>query len=402
MTDEADTARDRGRVSPAIALALVVVVGTVVGGVALAQSTADKPSGRTILENSHEQYRNAESLTGSAVVTVSNATENRSATVEFALERPDNARVAVTHNGTTVTAGTNGTVAWVSAPAFGVQRVVNVPNATNASSRNVTALCEAVTTNGTAALPTSRSVPAETGGMNASAIDCESLAAKWSQAKRTAPANWSTTNLTATRTGTTTLNGTEAYVVAVEHENESVEVRGTVWVATEDYRVLKQRVTHGTNATTVRYHNQRFNVSIHDSTFAPPTRDGTGMTTYGTFEEAQSATDRDLLTLTADGFGFETATVTHRAGGTTVVQQYTNASTGVTLVTTTADQVPYQALDGTAVTVDGQNATAATVSGRTVVVWTDGGVTHAVVTDQPTGETVALAETVSRRPERSK
>jgi|AntDeeMetagen134_2_1112570.scaffolds.fasta_scaffold02870_1 outer membrane lipoprotein-sorting protein len=408
MADQEDSPADRGRVSPAVALALVLVVGAV-GGVAFAQSTADGPSGETVLENAHNQYRSAETLTGSASVTVSNATDERSATVEYALA-DEGARMSVTYNDTTMTAGTNGSVAWVSAPEAGVQRAWNVENA---SSWDVNQVCEAVQNEVSGFDLSNRTdIPDDVNASamqanvsaireNVSSVDCESLPTEWADtngsAMENAPANWSDTNLTTTRTGTETLDGTEAYVVAIEHENDSIDANGTVWVATEDSRVLKQRVSDGTNATTVRYDDQRFNVSIDESTFAPPTaRDGVaGSATYDEFGAAQDATDRDLPTLDADEFAFEGAVVTNTGGGTTVAQQYADGASNTTLLTTDAESLPYSELNGTAVTVNGNDATAATLQERTIVVWTEGNITHAVVSDGTTNETVALAEAVS-------
>ena len=408
MADQEDSSGDSGRVSPAIALALVLVVGAV-GGVAFAQSTADGPSGETVLENAHEQYRSAETLTGSADITVSNATDERSATVEYALAE-EGVRMSAAYDGTTMAAGTNGSVAWVSAPEVGVQRAWNVENA---SSWEASEICEAVQNRvSETELPNRSTLPDEVDAStmqenvsalreNVSAVDCESLTTEWANTKQSAmesaPANWSEANLTATRTGTETLDGTEAYVVELAHENESIDAEGTVWVATEDDRVLKQRVSDGTNATVVRYDDQRFNVSIDESTFAPPTarESVAGSTTYDEFAATQDATDRDLATLDADGFAFEEAAVTNAGGGTTVAQQYENGASNATLLTTDAESLPYDELNGTAVSVNGDDATATTLEERTVVVWSDEGVTHAVVSEGTTDETIALAEAVS-------
>src|SRR5699024_12581250 len=82
MTGER-TDGDRGRVLPAVVLGAVLLVGTVVAGAALAGSTDDGPSGETILENAHDRYASTNTLTGTVEITVSNATENRSATIEI-------------------------------------------------------------------------------------------------------------------------------------------------------------------------------------------------------------------------------------------------------------------------------------------------------------------------------
>ena len=387
-----DDSGTRGRVSPAIALVLLCVVGAVVGGVAFAQST-DGPSGEAILNDSHERYESAETLTGSADVTVSNASANRSGTIEYALADDDEgARVALTTDGRTVAMGTNGSVAWVDSPTL--QRAWTVEN----SSENASELCEAVRERA-ATFDANDSAPdaekMEAAAANLSTVDCESLPAEWDEAKSSLPTNLSEANLSATRTGTETVDGTEAYVVSLTHDNESVDTEGTMWVATNDSRLLEARVTDGVNTTTVRYDDQRFNASVHESTFAPPA-DRTASTTesYDGFDATNEAVDGNLPTLAADGFAFQEATVAGTGDGTIVAQQYADGATNATLVTTDGEQVPYERLNGTSVAVDGADATAATMDGRTVVVWTDGESTRALVTDGSTDEAVALAEAV--------
>jgi outer membrane lipoprotein-sorting protein len=381
-----------GRISPVVALALVCVVGAVVGGVAFAQST-DGPSGEAILNSTHERYESAETLTGSADITVSNASANHSGTVEYAVADDEGARVALSADGTTVAMGTNGTVVWVDAPTL--QRTWTVENGSPAASEVCAAARERAD-----AFDTNDSGPAaekmEAATEDFSNVDCESLTAEWTDAKHSLPTNLSAANLTATRTGTETIDGTEAYVVSLAHDNESIDAEGTVWVATNDSRLLKAHVTDGTNATTVRYDDQRFNASIHESTFAPPAdREGSATETYDSFDAANEAFDGDLPKLAADGFEFEEATVTGAGGGMVVAQQYADGATNATLVTTDGEQVSAERLNGTEVKIDGRDATAATMQGRTVVVWTDGELTHAVVTDGSTDEAVALAEAVA-------
>lgn len=134
---------------------------------------------------------------------------------------------------------------------------------------------------------------------------------------------------------------TEAYVVSLTHDNESVDAEGTAWIATNDSRLLKARVTDGVNATTVRYDDQRFNASVHESTFAPPAdREGSATETYDGFDATDEAFDGDLPELAADGFEFDEATVVQTGDGTLVTQQYADGATNVTLVTADGEQVP--------------------------------------------------------------
>lgn len=386
-----DDSGTRGRVSPAIALVLLCVVGAVVGGVAFAQSTGG-PSGEAILDDAHEKYESAETLTGSADVTVSNASANHTGTVEYALADDEGARVAITTDGRTVAMGTNGSVAWVDSPTH--QRAWTVEN----GSENASELCEAARERA-ATFDANDSAPGaekmEAAAANLSTVDCDSLPAEWDETKSSLPTNLSEANLSATRTGTETVGGTEAYVVSLTHDNESIDAEGTAWIATNDSRLLKARVTDGVNTTTVRYDDQRFNASVHESTFAPPA-DRTASTTesYDAFDATNEAVDGDLPTLAADGFEFEEATVAGTGDGTIVAQQYADGATSATLVTADGEQIPYERLNGTSVAVDGTDATAATMDGRMVVVWTDDGTTHALVTEGSTDEAVALAEAV--------
>lgn len=413
MTNERDEAGDRIRLLPTVVVGTVVVVAAVIAGVALAQSD-NTPAGETLLENANEQYRTAESLTGSAEVTVSNATANQSTTVEYAAADADGVRLTVSHDGVTATFGINGTVAWASAPALGLERTWT----TDSESADGTHTCKAaknrlaaLATNHTGPMAasklsgrsgatdsdaTSPTVAGPVGALatNPEAIDCEAMATQWTNEKRTLPANLSAANLTATTTGSTTVDGIEAYTVAIEPENASSDTNATVTIAKNDSRVLESRVSDGENTTHVRYHDQGFNVSMAESTFAPPdTRAASG--TYDEFGALNDATKRDLPQLDAEGFAFETAAVTHTGGGTTVAQRYANVTMNATLVSTNSASIPFDASNGTHIDLGGYDATATTMRGRTVIAWTNGGTTYAVVTDESTDEAVTLARTVS-------
>jgi outer membrane lipoprotein-sorting protein len=366
---------DGGAVRPvALVLALVAVAGVAVGGVALAD---DRPSGDAVLERAHERYANAETYTSAANVTVANDTASANATVEYAAAAPNASRVRVTHGNATLVAGTNGTVAWVVHPSG----LVHAWPANETDER------------------------ARAWAENETNVSAENLTA-WRERAAAGAHHWSLeNNTTATVTGTETLAGAEAYVVEVEPADENVSYDATLWVATDDYRVLRWVTTDGTNRTTVDVEAQRFNVSVHESTFQPPADRATGLarTTYDSLETAAAAVDHPLPRLTAPAYEFVRADVLGYRGETVVASTYAAAgedaaAANATLLSTTADGLPYDASDADDarnVTVGGRDAVAGTVRDRSVVAWSDGNVTYALVTGASVDEAVALAGDVS-------
>jgi outer membrane lipoprotein-sorting protein len=337
---------------------LVAVAGLVVGGAAV-MATQAPPSGDEIVENVETAYANAETVTGAATVTVSNESTTETAEVEFAAA-DERARVVVTRDGDTAMVGTNGTVAWAYDPATGALQVWNESDRDR--------------------LLDQYDVPDGEQAWNGSVA-------------------WNDSAYTATREATETLNGTETTRVRLEPTNESLDMSATIWVDTEDWTVLRQRVTDGTNATRVDYRDVRFNASVHESTFEPPTGDasvvtGYGVTSYDGFAAAQANTSVDLPVLNASAYTFQRAAVTTVGEETTVAQTYANDSERVLLVATTGTDLPDVDENATRVTVDGVNATLTTVRGQTAVWWQRDGLTYAVVADADAERVRALAEAV--------
>ena len=360
------SAGDRGATSPAVlVLVLVAVAGLVVGGAAVMAAQA-QPTGDEILDRVQTTYENAETVTGSATVTVENESATETADVEFAAADPNLTRIAVTKNDRTVVVGTNGTVAWAYDETTGMLRTWTEDDRERMESR----------------------------------FDASDAAHPWNSS-----AEWNHTPTedesayTAVREGTETVNGIETTVVRVEPTNDSLDVTGTLWVDPEDWTVVKQRVTDGTNETVVTYRDVQFNVSIHESTFEPPTErtpgsTGFGATSYDTFESLQSNTSLDLPVLTASGYAFERGAVRAVGDDVTVAQEYTNGSETVVLVASTRMELPEEAGNGTSVTVDGTAATLGTVRGQTVVWWQRGDLTYAVFADGSDDRVRRLAESV--------
>ena len=348
------TPRPDGRRGLAVLTVLaVLVVGSAAAMGVGAFESIGQPSGDEILDRVHERYDSAETITGTAEVTVSNESAERTATVEFAAAEPESVRVAVTSEDRTYRAGSNGTVAWAVGP-----------------DRSAVWPIESLERRVAAAMPAGaddRLTPQGTPAMNES-------------------------NVTATLVETTTVDGTSAYEVDLAHDESNVST--TLWVAQDDARVLRAVATDGTNRTVVDVQSTEFNVSIHESTFQPPT-DRVALTTvdsYETFEALQSATDQSLPRLDAT---FAEATVAARQGETVVGQRYVLEGTNVSVVSTTAtDRFEGTVDNGTTATVDGQTARVATAHDAAVVVWTDEGVTTAVIVDGSTGEALEVARSL--------
>jgi outer membrane lipoprotein-sorting protein len=355
---------DRGasaRIASLVAVVAVALVASVAMG-ALPMAD-DQPDGDEVVDDVEQRYGNAETIVGNATVTVENDTVEYTRNVSFAAAEPDRARVAVTSDGTEYVAGTNGTVAWVYDGANDTARVY------------------------------------DGSGANWSANGADHAgAANYSYADVTEAVD---ENTTARTLRTETVDGEEAYVVAVE-PTDDVDVTGnvTLWVDAEDARVHRVRATDGTNRTTVAFSAVRFNVSVHESTFQPP--DAADVTVvsrerFDAFDAAQDATDLDLQRLDADDYAFAEAVVVTRAGRTVALQQY-RGETNVT-VAATEDDLPAGTFDRgdatrTNVTVAGENATYVDAGDGAAVVWTDDGVTRAVVADLDRETLVDLATAV--------
>ena len=341
-------------------LAVLLAVGLLAAGAATGlpgMAVDDQPSGDEILDRVETRYDSADTLSGTATVTVENETATSTATVEYAAKQPDKVAYTIEKDGETYEAGSNGSVAW----AVGENR---------SYARGI---------------PTEAELEAYEAGGNHDRLPSDNS----QYGSLTDPA--SASNVTATLVDTTDIGGESAYVVDVAPTDEAATAAGTLWIATEDSRLLRATATDGTNETTVRVTETQFNVSIHDSTFDPPA-DRVSVTTtdsYDTFDAVQSATDRSLPTY--DG-AFTEATVISRADGQAVIQQYTVDGDTVSVITASGALIPFDQLDGeTTVTVDERSATAVERDDRAVVFWTDDGVTTAVAVEGTIDDATAAA-----------
>lgn len=338
----ADTGRRLAIVGVFVAIGLLAAGA--VAGVSVFDSMA-QPSGDEVLDRAEQRYDSAQTITGTATVTVANDSQSKTATVQYAAAEPNKTWVAVDGENRSYEMGTNGSVVW----AVGENRSYG------------------------------RELPAESAAMNDTADPVPEE------------------NVTATLRGTAEVNGESTYVLDLEPTNESIDAPNTtLWVGTDDYRVHKMTTDDGTNRTEVVAEETNFNVSIDDSQFAPPA-DRVAVTTverYDSYEAAQSATDLDLPEY--ENGTFEDARYISRADSTAVVQRYDDADLeNVTVLTATgASSYLDDAENGTTVQVNDRNATAVERDNRTVVYWTEDDVTTGVVVEGTTDDAVAVAESL--------
>ena len=346
---------DRGRLPATLAaVALAVLALALAAGLTGALPFAGQSDGDAVVESVRDRYESAETYTAEVTVNATDGTATETRNLSVAHAAPNSSRLALEDEGGDVVYGTNGTVAWVYDEANDTARVYPL--------------------NGTA--------------WNSTDAGSD-----------THPANLSTyleENVSATVVGSETVRGAETTVVRLEPENESREGTTTLWVDDDD-RVHRLRTTRGENVTTVEFRDQHFNASIHESTFRPPTDAAVTVAVnerYDSFDAAQAGTDVELRSLDGDYEFVEAATVT-RGGATVTTQQYTETGTNATVaLAATADSLPYDAENGTSVTVDGADATYVERDEGGAVFWTEGGLTRGVAADVSREELVELAEDV--------
>ncbi|MBB6647592.1 hypothetical protein [Halobellus ruber] len=349
---------DRGAAGAIVVAAALLFVGVaVVAGLGIAD--VGDPSGDAILDDAEAQYENAETVVGTATVTVANDTTQRQYNTSFTFGEGNASRVSVSADNRTVIAGTNGSVAWIHDERTGITRVIS--NDTHAG--NMTH--NASYANESAAYPhdwDNESVRNVTERLRSFAFD------------------WTEANTTATRTGRETLDGTDAWVVEVDPDNASRDGVVTHWVGVDSSKLLKSEYDRPNATVTVEYTETRFNVSVANSTFRPP--ESAAGPTFDAFGPLQNATAMTVPELGNDSYTFAEGRVV-AFGGETVITRY-DGPENVTLVATTAGTDP----------PEGQNTTTEEVAGVTVnVTETDDGI---AVTWDRADRTVSLLTDADR------
>jgi len=365
---------DRGRSVVALTLVgLLVVAAAAVGAV---PSGDGPPDGETLVEQVETRYASAESVVGEATITATNGSASVTGTVSFALGEDDRARLAVNRSGHRHVLATNGTVAWAYNESSGRLVVRELPE----SGENGT---------WTAGAARNDTHPAWNGTwvVNHSA---------WNGSSTIEGVNvtrYVEENVTAERLRTETVDGVETDVVRVRHADAAGNV--TLWITRDRHSVARLRATRGEAQTTVSFEDQRFNVSVHDSEFRPPTDAATvtrfSYERYEEFDALDDATEVDLRGPGGD-YEFERALVTTRSGRQLIASEYADGNQTVTVLTGTGS-LPVPA-NGSVVTVAGENATLVETRRGTAVVWEDDDHTGAVVADLPREELLSVADRV--------
>jgi len=357
---------NRGAVGAVVVVGALLLVGVAaVAGLGIAD--VGDPAGDDILDDAEERYENAETVVGAATVTVANDTAERRYNTSFTIGEDNASRVSVSTDNRTVVAGTNGTVAWVHDERTGITRVVSNGsdgwNAThNASAYNATG-----------------EYPAD-GYDNASVRNA-------TERLRSVAFEWTDENTTATRTGRETVDGTDAWVVAVDPDNESREGTVTHWVGVDSSTVLKSEYDRPNATVTVEYTDTRFDVSVANSTFRPPESEAGPV--FDAFEPLQNATTLTVPELGNDSYTFEEGRLV-AFGGETAITRY-DGPENVTLVATTADPDPPDDENTTTEEVAGVRVNVTETDEGTAVTWDRADRTVSLFTGADRGTALDLA-----------
>jgi outer membrane lipoprotein-sorting protein len=365
---------DRGGIGIGVVLGVVALLGvaTIAG---MAVTDVGAPSGAEILDDAEQRYESAETVVGAATVTAANETATRTYEVSFTVADENRSRVSISSDDRTVVLGTNGSAGWIHDERTGVTRIVS-----NAS------------------------VPADEAMQGPDAMHGteyalnESQKQAWQDASeraRTVVYDWTEENTTATRTGRETVDGTDAWVVEVTSENESRTGTVTNWIAVDSSKVLKQELSGDHGTVTVTYSETRFDISVADSTFQPPSAELPAGAEIDSFDALQEATDVTVPEITDSAYDFSEGAVLNY-GGETAVARYVGPE-NVTVFASNTETLPYASGDATETEIGGVSANVTEMDGRVAVTWeTDGG-TVALVTDSDRETAIELAASLLDR-----
>jgi len=367
---------DRGGIGIGVVLGVVALLGvaTIAG---MAVTDVGAPSGAEILDDAEQRYESAETVVGAATVTATNETATRTYEVSFTAAEENRSRVSISSDNRTVVLGTNGSVGWIHDERTGVTRIVS-----NAS------------TPADEAMQGADSMPDAMREMDHSALNGSQKQAleDASERARTVMYDWTEENTTATRTARETVDGTDAWVVEVTSENESRTGTVTNWIAVDSSKVLKQELSGEHGTMTITYSETRFDISVADSTFQPPSAELPAGAEIDSFDALQNATDVTVPEVTDSAYEFSEGAVLNY-GGETATARYVGPE-NVTVFASNTETLPYTSGDATETEIGGVSANVTEMDGRVAVTWeTDGG-TVALVTDSDRETAIELAESL--------
>jgi len=359
---------DATRGTIAIRLAVVLAV-LAAAGVAAGVMLDTEPGGDEIADRVAERYDDAESYTTTVAVSVTYENETdtvqREGRARLVHAAPDSyrAEVLAPRELEGAVAATNGSVAWVDRP--GAPTTVRAVNDTQQ---------------------------------------------EWlARANLSAALDKLQENATITREGTTTLDGTETYVLSVEpdaeYDADDHDGNATVWVDTEANTVEQIRTTASHNGTTVtttvRYENTTFGVSVHESTFQPPTDrsvvlGSVDQRSYDSLSAAAANVSFEVRSATVPA-DFEEANVvvSERGDDETLAVTYENASDRIAVVRSERNPLARVSVDTESVTVADANASYLRERDTGVVFWQDDGRTYAVAGSVSRETLVSVAESLA-------
>ena len=406
--------RDVSRNLGTLVVAVVAVTAAVIGGMAMTGNGA--PTADEVLNDARDRYESAESVGGTAVVTVENGngTVERSAEVTFTLTDHNESRVAVTASNRTAVVGSNGSIGWVHLEETGLTQAVELSDDVEGLSA-VDPSVPAVDGNRTASITDTvdelrdrygNLIPAEKNWnanrtpspWNLSDGDDEWNAGRgWNQSWFGATAwDWTRENVSTERVGTEVVGETEAHLVEIEPAGDGEGIL-RVWIGTDEANVLKTELTRGDWTVEVRYTTLRFDLSPADSTFQPPGAGPTETAAVDSRAELQAATEFDVPALPEEYTFADGSTIVY-GDATVAVGSYTGPE-NVTVATTTADQFPTGAVSGgganaSSVELGEQTGTVADTDQGVVVSWERSGVRNAVIVDGSQEVAVSVSESV--------
>ncbi|MDY6775267.1 MAG: hypothetical protein SV253_04205 [Halobacteria archaeon] len=414
----ADDSESRGITDSFGLLAIaLLVIGVVGAGLTIAQTPMGTDSGDdatvtadSVLDGVHERYNSSETLAGNATVEVSKEGETRSYAVSFAATDENESRVSVETENGSVVMGSNGSAVWLHSEKTGLTRVYSRDEIHDFKQGDADPF------EGHGFNHSKSEYPGAWGSFDANM----NMTQPWNadglpnHSFRHSHSDFSNHSLNSTSeyVGTQSIRGTEAHVVEItlRDENQSLhpETLVTYWVS-DDNVVLRQEVETPNATVTVDMTRTRFNVSIADSTFEPPT-DGEGSqfatSTFDSFDGLQDSTDFDLLRL-GSNYSFDEGRKIVYAGETAAVQEYVDDGSRLRVVSAeetsrsfgfadrhTGTSVNKTSTQETEVVIDGVNTTVTVseTSRGAAVSWThetDGDkLRHAVVSETESAETV--------------
>ncbi len=372
---------DRGVLSvvAAVGALLLVLSGVAAVGLAMGQQS---PTGEAVLDAVEQRYDDADSVVTEGIVTVSNATEQATYEVTLAATDDDQARVTVANEERRIVAGHTGAEYWVYDPQTDTTTIVTPGAEGEEPAVEIRAGPDADT-----AAPTS-------GDLDRVAQTLQSGLEDESWDAMPADREFDADGVTAEVVDTQTVDGTQAYVLAVTAPETEGSVR--LWVDTETSEVLRAEATREEWTMTLRVTDTRFDVSAADSTFEPPNADGTDVSPRSV-DSLATLTELTSLPVADPGeeWTFETGSVVSTPL-TAVTAEYTNGENRIVIAQAAAERLP-ETIDttGDTVSIGDRTVTIVERDEGTIAWWQSDGFVTSVSGDLSRSELESVVSTTT-------